>query len=151
MTLLIQLQLQLVIEGPVKCPKKVIFPVKNPSTDPGSHKQTKNRAFSHLTEWHKFWTMKKLWDFQVASKFYEQKKWKRKGLNESFHINSYVKIIKNFRNRLKYRKVKVHEHSFVIPKCNQSFLWHFDNKDVKDPKIRDPKIRDPKIQDTWSI
>jgi hypothetical protein len=50
-----------VIEGPINCPKKVIFPRKKPILrDPGAHKQTKNRVFSHLTEWHEFYTMKKL-------------------------------------------------------------------------------------------
>jgi hypothetical protein len=53
----LQLQLQLVIEGPVNCPKKVIFPRKNPLTDPGAHKQTKTGYFltwqsdMNFTQW----------------------------------------------------------------------------------------------------
>jgi hypothetical protein len=47
---LIQLQLQLVIEGPLTAQKRLIFPAKNPLTDPNTHKQPKNRVFSHLTE-----------------------------------------------------------------------------------------------------
>ena len=52
--LVIQLQLQLVIEGPLTAQKRLIFPVKNPLTDPKTNKQPKNRVFytmqTHLTK-----------------------------------------------------------------------------------------------------
>jgi hypothetical protein len=43
--LVIQLQLQLVIEDPLTAQKRLFFPVKNPLTDPKTHKQPKNRVF----------------------------------------------------------------------------------------------------------
>jgi hypothetical protein len=51
---MIQLQLQLVIEGPLTAQKRLIFPIKNPLTDPKTYKQPKNRVFctmqTHLTK-----------------------------------------------------------------------------------------------------
>jgi hypothetical protein len=42
----LQLQLQLVIEGPLTAQKRLIFPVKNPLTDPRTHKQPNTGFFA---------------------------------------------------------------------------------------------------------